>query len=389
MNIVFFHNNGIVPTLGGISRITDILGTLFASKGNNIWYIGAQDKHKGQLYRKWQSFLPSPNLFVEENVNYLVDFVKKHKVDAIINQFALDPRSSQFLAHCKTRVNFMLVSCIHNSILTPVMNGAYLKEYVLKKKGFNLLFLLMKTRFVTSIMTSIYISKHRKRYLDIVHNSDRIVVLCDGQESELNQMCGESFPKKVKVIPNCIDTSIVNPQNKGKIVLWVGNFDYAIKRPDNMLQIWKFVEDKNSDWELQMLGDGPSWNEMKALANCLSLKRVCFLGRVCPEEYYKKASILCVTSVHESFSLVTVEAQRVGCIPILNNSFRPAPMLVKDGYNGYLIPPFNNIAFAKTLDSLMRDSELRGRMSKNAIESVKRFSLDTVYIQWMSMLNDN
>ena len=48
MNIVFFHGNGIVPTLGGISRITDTLGALFVDKGNNVWYIGAQDKHKGQ-----------------------------------------------------------------------------------------------------------------------------------------------------------------------------------------------------------------------------------------------------------------------------------------------------------------------------------------------------
>ena len=48
MNIVFFHGNGIVPTLGGISRITDTLGVLFVDKGNNVWYIGAQDKHKGR-----------------------------------------------------------------------------------------------------------------------------------------------------------------------------------------------------------------------------------------------------------------------------------------------------------------------------------------------------
>ena len=39
MNIVFFHGNGIVPTLGGISRITDTLGILerkTSIKGRNI-----------------------------------------------------------------------------------------------------------------------------------------------------------------------------------------------------------------------------------------------------------------------------------------------------------------------------------------------------------------
>ena len=42
MNIVFFHGNGIVPTLGGISRITDTLGVLFVDKGNNVWWSARQ-----------------------------------------------------------------------------------------------------------------------------------------------------------------------------------------------------------------------------------------------------------------------------------------------------------------------------------------------------------
>ena len=93
-----------------------------------------------------------------------------------------------------------------------------------------------------------------------------------------------------------------------------------------MLRIWKQVESKHPDWNLLMLGDGPSWKEMKELSKSLGLQRVSFSGRVQPEVYYKKSSILCVTSVHESFSLVTLEAQRAGCVPILNNAFSPAPM---------------------------------------------------------------
>lgn len=386
MNIVFFHCNGIVPTSGGISRITDILGSLFNSKGNNVWYIGAEDKHKGVVYREWQSFLPLLQLFADQNVDYITHFVREHKVDVIINQFALDPRSTQFLKLCKKRVDFLLVSCIHNSILTPVLNGAYQKEYLLKKKGLGWVFSLMKTRLVTSLMTTAYICKHRRRYLSILNNSDRIVVLCDGQASELYQMCGISSSRKVKVIPNCINTSIKIQDTKEKIVLWVGNFDYAIKRPDNMLRIWKQVEDQYPDWKLQMLGNGPSWEEMKALATILGLKRVSFVGRVNPDDYYTKASILCVTSVHESFSLVTVEAQRAGCVPILNNSFRPAPMLVQDGVNGYLVPAFDNYAFANRLSSLMDDFKKIEEMGRKSTDSVKKFSLDSVYEQWVTLL---
>lgn len=386
MNIVFFHSNGILPTLGGISRITDTLGVLFTDKGNNVWYIGMKDKHKGSKYRPWQSFLPSSYLFSDVNVKYIREFVREHKVDAIINQCALDPRSAEFLAICKKETEFLLISCLHNSILTPVYNGAYQKEYNLKKRGLGVLFYLMKTRVVASLITRAYIIKHRKRYLSTVINSDKVILLCDGQLPELYRMCGIKTSDKVCVIPNCIDVNVEYPKNKEKIVLWVGNFDYSIKRPDNMLRIWKQVEAKHPDWNLYMLGDGPSWQEMKTLSNSLGLKQVKFEGRVNPEDYYKKASIICITSVHESFSLVTVEAQRVGCVPILNNCFSPAPLLVQDGVNGCLVPAFINNAFAEAIDSLMNNSERLKMMSTKAKESVKRFSLDNVYKEWMQTL---
>lgn len=383
MNIVFFHSNGILPTLGGISRITDTLGALFADKGNNVWYIGMQDKHKGSKYQPWQSFLPSADLYADVNIKYIRDFVRKHRVDAIINQCALDSRSAEFLSICKKETDFLLVSCFHNSILTPVLNGAYQKEYNLKKRGLGMLFSLMKTRVVASLITRAYIIKYRKHYLSTVINSDKVILLCDGQLPELYRMCGIKTSDKVCVIPNCIDVNVEYPKSKERIVLWVGSFDYSIKRPDNMLRIWKQVEAKHPDWKLFMLGDGPSWEEMKALSISLGLKQVTFEGRVNPEDYYKKASIICVTSVHESFSLVTVEAQRVGCVPILNNAFCPATILVNDGENGILVPAFDNNAFAEAIDSLMNNSERLKIMSSKAKESVKRFSLDNVYKEWM------
>ena len=65
-------------------------------------------------------------------------------------------------------------------------------------------------------------------------------------------------------------------------------------------------------------------------------------------------------------------------MPILNNAFSPAPMLIQDGENGYLVPAFDNNAFANKLDSLMNNPVKREKMSMKAVESIKRFSLDVV-----------
>lgn len=389
MNIVFFHGNGILPNFGGISRITDILGNLFVSKGNDVWYIGAQDKHKGQKYSVRQSFLPSADLFSDENLKYIASFVKENKIDTIINQCALDPNSAKFLALCREKAPFLLVSCFHNSILTPVLNGAYQKEYLLKKRGLGWVFNLMNTSIVRYLMTKAYIQKHRKRYLSTINNSDYVVVLCDGQIRELYRMCGLKTSNKVCVIPNGIDINAHFSESKEKIVLWVGTFDYSVKRPDNMLRIWKIVENQHPDWTLLMLGDGPSWQEMQEMSKSLELKHVFFKGRIVPDEYYNKALIACVTSVHEAFSMVVLEAQRVGCIPVVNNSFTSIPMLIEDRVNGCIVKAFDNADFAKVLSALMDDSEKQKQISRRAIENAKRFSLDNIYEQWKILLNKN
>ena len=389
MNIVFFHGNGILPNFGGISRITDILGNLFVSKGNDVWYIGAQDKHKGQKYSVRQSFLPSADLFSDENLKYIASFVKENKVDTIINQCALDPNSAKFLALCREKAPFLLVSCFHNSILTPVLNGAYQKEYLLKKRGLGWVFNLMNTSIVRYLMTKAYIQKHRKRYLSTINNSDYVVVLCDGQIRELYRMCGLKTSNKVCVIPNGIDINAHVSESKEKIVLWVGTFDYSVKRPDNMLRIWKIVENQHPDWTLLMLGDGPSWQEMQQMSKSLELKHVFFKGRIVPDEYYDKALIACVTSVHEAFPMVVLEAQRVGCIPVVNNSFTSIPMLIEDRVNGCIVKAFDNADFAKVLSALMDDSEKQKQISRRAIENAKRFSLDNIYEQWKILLNKN
>lgn len=389
MNIVFFHGNGILPNFGGISRITDILGNLFVSKGNDVWYIGAQDKHKGQKYSVRQSFLPSADLFSDENLKYIASFVKENKIDTIINQCALDPNSAKFLALCREKAPFLLVSCFHNSILTPVLNGAYQKEYLLKKRGLGWVFNLMNTSIVRYLMTKAYIQKHRKRYLSTINNSDYVVVLCDGQIRELYRMCGLKTSNKVCVIPNGIDINAHFSESKKKIVLWVGTFDYSVKRPDNMLRIWKIVENQHPDWTLLMLGDGPSWQEMQEMSKSLELKHVFFKGRIVPDEYYNKALIACVTSVHEAFSMVVLEAQRVGCIPVVNNSFTSIPMLIEDRVNGCIVKAFDNADFAKVLSALMDDSEKQKQISRRAIENAKRFSLDNIYEQWKILLNKN
>lgn len=386
MNILFYHSNGIIPTAGGISRVTANLAHIFSSKGNNVWLLGARNLHSSADYAANQVFLPKSELLAADNIEFTRNLLKKNKIDVIVNQSALNSRSSLFLAECKKGLDILLIACFHNSILTPIYNGAYQKEFVLKKRHLLIVFNLIRCSLVRSLMTAFYIAKYRKDYCRVLELSDAVFVLCDGQKEELLKMCGIPQCDKLYVVPNANPADSTIEGEKKNIVLWIGTFDYSIKRPDYMIRVWRKIEENNPNWTLYMLGCGPSWQEMKNLASSLHLKNIVFTGNVSPANYYREAKLSCVTSVHESFSMVLLESLSSGVVPISFNSFTSSSFLIRDKENGRLVKAFDLDSFASELMDLMENSKLVEKMSMSAKKSAKRFSANNVYNLWVSII---
>ena len=389
MNILFVHSNGIVPTAGGISRTTHNLVQLFRSKGHNVWLLGAKNKHKGVEYDEQQYFLPcQESADFKDNIDFLIDCIRSRNVQIVINQTPFSEDVDRLLDKCRTETGVKIVSCYHNSILTPIYNYAYQKEYNLKQKGLGFVFKILKMNVVRGLLTKTYIAKYRKAFRETSEKCDTVVLLCDGQVNEWRRMCGYSNGRNTAVIPNYMSANTCeNDIKKEQSVLWVGTFDYAIKRPDLMLRIWKEVEREHLDWCLYMLGDGSSLAEMKSLSRQLGLKRVEFTGRVNPLDYYKKAKIQCVTSVHEAFPMVTVESMIEANPVIAFDSFTSASDIIIDRKNGILVEPFNIIEYSKCLSELMDNEQLCRAMGDSARKSADRFSPESVYALWQQLFD--
>lgn len=387
MNIVFFHSNGIVPTLGGISRTTYNLCILLRSKGHSVWMVGGADLEEGCEYDEQQCFLPNSKVNSLENTKYLCDFVRNNQINIIINQTPFSLEISHLLTTCRDKTKVKLVSCYHNSILTPIYNFAYAREYRLCSHKLNIVYSLLQLGIINRLLVKYYIFRHRKATKYVKENSDAVVLLCNGQVHEFQQMSGSIDSSNVYVIPNYMPDRKAGEMKKQNIVLWVGTFDYDIKRPDYMLRIWKKISRKHSDWHLMMLGDGVSLSEMKKMANRMSLKNVTFTGRVNPEQYYQKAKIQCVTSVHEAFPMVTIEAMAHKIPVVAFDSFTSAPDIITDESNGLLVKHFDLDMFSQSLSRLMDNSDICDVMGQKAIESVNRFSPDSIYKTWMQLLS--
>ena len=232
-----------------------------------------------------------------------------------------------------------------------------------------------------------YLLKYRKSYRIIQDNSDAIVVLCEGQICELEQMLGEKSTPKTHVIYNSMPTPDMKVTKRDKNVLWVGNFDYHVKRPDNMLKIWKEVEQNCPDWKLYMLGDGPSYDCCKKMSKELGLNNVFFMGRVNPTEYYRSAEVICLTSVHECFPMVLLEGMNYGLAIVAFNSFTSANLLIEKGGNGRLVQSFNIEEYAKTLSKLLSQKEEREKLQNKAQVAANRFSEDAIYKMWKQLFD--
>ena len=385
MNILFFCEHPIVATDGGISRITDSLVSVFRNYGHCVFILSAK-KQVNAIVDEKQVYLPN-DLYDEKSLIFASNFCKKNKINLIVNQNAANVSVVNFFERLKELADISIYSCMHNCTETPILNYAYQKEFLLRQRHLTFFYYLLKTNIVKNLIRWLYIWKYKKLYTKVAEISDYVLVLNDKLVEEFKIFVSKRYYSKIKVVPNCLPLREWNNKCcKEKILLWVGRVDVSVKRIDLMLNAWKLIYKLNMGWKLYVLGDGPYIEFAKNFVLSNNLKNVFFEGRVNPYPYYEKASMLAVTSSHESFSLVTLEALQHKVVPVVMNSFPFASSLIQSGVNGVLINKFDYNSLADSLNSLMKDDALLSKMSKTCVESAARFSPELVYRDYWSKI---
>ena len=101
-----------------------------------------------------------------------------------------------------------------------------------------------------------------------------------------------------------------------------------------------------------------------------------------------RASVFAMTSRSEGFPFVLLEAQSCG-LPVVAFDVRVGPgFVVQDGVNGYLAADMVYEDFCEKLASLMKDEDLRRKMSGAAIARAAEFSREKVGEMWYSLIGE-
>ena len=205
----------------------------------------------------------------------------------------------------------------------------------------------------------------------------------------------KSYAENEKDLPKDFVCQIYNPSpiqtvsytpRPAKKVLACGRLAQQ-KGFDYLLDAWKEVEESDSEWELEIVGDGYSRKDLEQQIVRNNLQRVTishFTDNV--RAKYSEAGIFVFSSRYEGLGLVLLEAESMS-LPLVSFDCPCGPReIIQHGYNGYLAEAENPHDLAEKLLAVMSDDKLREQMGRNAFESSRQFRTDEIIDQWEALI---
>jgi glycosyltransferase involved in cell wall biosynthesis len=131
------------------------------------------------------------------------------------------------------------------------------------------------------------------------------------------------------------------------------------------------VGDSGSEGDSSYVQNLKDWVEQQPWAS-----RVHWLG-YCDniEKWYVHAKVLVLTSKHEGFGRVLVEAMAQSC-PVVAYAVGGVPEVFEDGKQGFLIAPNDIQAMVEVCQRLLEDDDLNAAMGKAGVKQAQHFSIE-------------
>ena len=150
---------------------------------------------------------------------------------------------------------------------------------------------------------------------------------------------------------------------------------------DHALLIDALATIKDLAWELELIGDGPLTESIRARATSLDIiERILFPG-LCNDvpRRLAKADLFVLASRFEGFPLSILEAMRAN-LPVIASDVGGVSESVAEGTTGFLVPKGDKDALADRLRLLLCDPALRMRLGLQGRSFYEReFSFDVMY----------
>ena len=378
--VAFIHND--FPA-GGAERVTmDIAGYLHESEDYEVYVfatrikeslISEDVKSSLKLCTIPSQAIPSKRsaeierLIVSEGIDVLVQVTKAvHDVEGI-----------------RERTGCKMVLACHGE---PFWQRHAIMHRRRKKR---LLWWLFNKRRYQDGTLAMKMAKDRswKEYL----TCDAYTVLCEAYKNETAAVFGiDPSTSHIYAIENPERKVEDVNYDKENMILFCGRFENWSKRIDRLLRIWGKVQDRLPGWKLVLVGDGPADKMLRQMAVDLGLERISFEGRRSDvASYYRKASVVCLTSETEGWVLTLTEAQAQGCIGVAFGATSGIREILGDDERcGFVVPSFDEDAYADTLLKIAAMSkEQQDVIRKAAVERRLAYTPEIIARKWQQLFD--
>lgn len=187
---------------------------------------------------------------------------------------------------------------------------------------------------------------------------------------------------RIAITPNGIDldevpVDIKSQKNRAIIVARLS----WEKDHQSLLKAWGLVLKEIPEAKLVIVGEGGERKNIEKTIDEMKMQNsVSLLGFLSHEEALieiKRSDVFVCPSLAEGLGNVFIEAQACG-VPPIGTRVGGIPDVIQDGRNGLLVEPRDPSAIAKAIIRVMKDDELRNKLSNFGLESSRAFSWDLI-----------
>jgi len=239
-------------------------------------------------------------------------------------------------------------------------------------------------------------SPHRHRYWQMIVSfilNQSNIIIADSKNIKKNTLKYFKPRKEIKIIPLAykkiefkkISRKELKMEKDTFYLIAIGRliprkgFKFLIKAMANL----------PTEIHLNIIGNGPLKEKLSELIKKLKLeKRIKLLGWLSEEkkfQYLASSDLYVLSSLHEGFGVVLQEAMQVG-LPIVATNYGGQADILKQKTNALLIKPESTKELKKTILTLCQNPKLRGKMRKNNLEKISKYSPEKIARRYLKLV---
>lgn len=377
-------------SIGGVQRVTAVIAkelakeydvtiltfdkaekkqtTMYGLKEANISYRFIQYPQVGELKNilckaysglylklqpqsKWSSNLYAKSSFPSEQRQVMLAELKKEKFDIIIGVHA--PLAARLATLKKDLPKAKLIGWLHNS------HEALFGE---------------KSHYYIG-------AKRRRHYIYQFRKLGHVVLLCQ-HDADCYYQYDPKFHPTVIYNPLTLNPGDIS-KGTSKRFLAVGRFSRQHKGFDLLIKAFNLFAKNNSEWKLDIVGEGREEKLYKELIHEYHLEdRIIihpFTNHI--QDYYSNAQIFVLSSRWEGFGLVLVEAMAHG-LPVISSDLPTSLEIMGDFALYFKNGDIDELA-QRLEDAIHLDWQ---KKSNEALEIAKRFDIKKIIEQWKQLI---